>query len=56
MIDNSQLVTFSNMTEREKAVRLSYIRYLCLRIKLQDYDYPECNKEESIATIKWWDW
>ncbi|CVK94915.1 uncharacterized protein FMAN_13200 [Fusarium mangiferae] len=52
MIDNSQLLTFSDMTERQKVVRLSYIRYLCLRIKLKDYDYPECHKEESIATIK----
>ncbi|KAF5630107.1 hypothetical protein F52700_7465 [Fusarium sp. NRRL 52700] len=53
LIDNSQLVRFSKITDGEKAVRLSYIHYLCLRIKLQDYDHPECNRPESHATINW---
>lgn len=53
LIDNSQLVRFSKMTTGEKAWRLSYIRYLCLRIKLQDYDGTECDKPESHATINW---
>ncbi|KAF5689861.1 hypothetical protein FDENT_4175 [Fusarium denticulatum] len=53
LIDNSQLDRFSKATEGEKAMRLSYIRYLCLRIKLQDYDYPECDRPESHATINW---
>ncbi|KAF5235732.1 hypothetical protein FANTH_11612 [Fusarium anthophilum] len=53
LIDNSQLTRFSKMTDGEKAARLSYIRYLCLRIKLQDYYYPECDMPESRATINW---
>ncbi|KAF5584090.1 hypothetical protein FPCIR_8781 [Fusarium pseudocircinatum] len=53
LIDNSQLDRFSKATEGKKAMRLSYIRYLCLRIKLQDYDYPECDRPESHATINW---
>ncbi|KAF5570138.1 hypothetical protein FPHYL_1414 [Fusarium phyllophilum] len=53
LIDNSQLDRFSKATEGEKAVRLSYIRYLCLRVKLQDYDYPECDRPESHDTINW---
>ncbi|KAF5721015.1 hypothetical protein FMUND_3918 [Fusarium mundagurra] len=53
LIDNSQLDRFSKATEGEKAMRLSYIRYLCLRVKLQDYDYPECDRPESHATINW---
>ncbi|TXC02254.1 hypothetical protein FocTR4_00014859 [Fusarium oxysporum f. sp. cubense] len=34
-------------------MRLLYIRYLCLRIKLHNYDYPECDKTKSHATIDW---
>ncbi|SCO09216.1 uncharacterized protein FFC1_11047 [Fusarium fujikuroi] len=53
LIDNCQLARFFKMTMGEKAVRLSYIRYICLRIKLQDYDDTECDKPESHATINW---
>ncbi|KAF5689344.1 hypothetical protein FCIRC_1448 [Fusarium circinatum] len=53
LIDNSQLTRFLKMTDGEKAARLSYIRYLCLRIKLQDYYYPKCDMPESRATINW---
>ncbi|EXM14373.1 hypothetical protein RAB80_009956 [Fusarium oxysporum f. sp. vasinfectum] len=53
LIDNSQLAKFFKVTKGEKALRLLYIRYLCLRIKIHDYDYPECDKAESHATINW---
>ncbi|KAF5967684.1 hypothetical protein FCOIX_11811 [Fusarium coicis] len=53
LIDNSQLDRFSKISEGDKAVRLSYIRYLCLRVKLQDYDYPECDRPESHDTMNW---
>ncbi|KAF5588635.1 hypothetical protein FPANT_6553 [Fusarium pseudoanthophilum] len=53
LIDNSQLDPLSKATEGEKAVRLSYIRYLCLRIELQDYDYPECDTPEPHDTRNW---
>ncbi|KAM5521752.1 F-box domain-containing protein [Fusarium oxysporum f. sp. phaseoli] len=53
LIDNSQLARFFKVTKGEKALRLSYIRYPCLRIKIHDYDYPECDKAESHATINW---
>ncbi|KAK2124487.1 hypothetical protein NOF04DRAFT_1348277 [Fusarium oxysporum II5] len=41
------------VTKGEKTMRLLYIRYLCLRIKLHNYDYPECDKTKSHATIDW---
>ncbi|KAF5641451.1 uncharacterized protein FTJAE_4103 [Fusarium tjaetaba] len=53
LIDNSQLDRLSKATEGEKAVRLSYIRYLCLRVELQDYDYRECDRPESHDTRNW---
>ncbi|KAH7240046.1 uncharacterized protein BKA55DRAFT_542643 [Fusarium redolens] len=53
LIDDSELGFFSEATKGEKVVRLSYIRYLCLRIELRNYNYPQCDEVESRDTKKW---
>ncbi|KAH7144594.1 hypothetical protein B0J13DRAFT_635842 [Dactylonectria estremocensis] len=51
VLEPSTLTYFAKSVNGKNAIRLGYIRFIWLRIKLSEYDCPSCTVSEDEATI-----